>query len=144
MEVRGNDVGWGGGAVPVDERSGDENGGWKYATSLLQDGRGDALLIGQFSRTLRDLAALTREAGASEPERHALAQHRIDWAIGKLLTLRVVSLHATRQLPDRESSQSKRFMSAPFQRLGTTAPGIPREFRNLPNADGRPRPRRPG
>ena len=125
--------------IPVDDLIGDENGGWKYATSLLQYERGDALLIGQFSRTLRDLAALTREAGASEPERRALAQHRIDWEIGKLLTLRVVSLHAKGQLPDRESSQAKLFMSEAFQRLGTTAQGITGEFGNLTHEDGRAR-----
>ncbi len=125
--------------IPVDDLIGEENGGWKYATSLLQYERGDALLIGQFERTLRDLATLTREAGASEPDRRALAQHRIDWEIGKLLTLRVVSLHAKGQLPDRESSQAKLFMSEAFQRLGTTAQGITGEFGNLTHEDGRAR-----
>ena len=125
--------------IPVENRIGEENSGWKYATSLLQYERGDALLIGQFSRMLRDLAALTRKAGASEPERRALAQHRIDWEIGRLLTLRVVSLHAKGQLPDRESSQAKLFMSEAFQRLGVTAQGITGEFGNLTQEDGRSR-----
>jgi alkylation response protein AidB-like acyl-CoA dehydrogenase len=125
--------------IPVEDLIGEENGGWKYATSLLQYERGDALLIGQFSRTLRDLAALTQQAGASEPERRALAQHRIDWEIGKLLTLRVVSLHAKGELPDRESSQAKLFMSEAFQRLGITAQGITGEFGNLTHEDGRAR-----
>ena len=125
--------------IPAEDRIGEENSGWKYATSLLQYERGDALLIGKFSRTLRDLAALTQEAGASEPERRALAQHRIDWEIGRLLTLRVVSLHAKGQLPDRESSQAKLFMSEAFQRLGVTAQKITGEFGNLTHEDDRAR-----
>ena len=121
---------------PVENRIGEENSGGKYATSLLQYERGDALLIGQFSRLLRDLAALTREADPSPPARRALAQHQIDWEIGRLLTLRVVSLHAKGQLPDRESSQAKLFMSEAFQRLGVTAQGIAGEFGNLTHEDG--------
>ncbi|MCH8008832.1 MAG: acyl-CoA dehydrogenase family protein [Chloroflexi bacterium] len=122
--------------IPVENRIGEENSGWKYATSLLQYERGDALLIGQFSRLLRDLAALTRKADPSPPARRALAQHQIDWEIGRLLTLRVVSLHAKGQLPDRESSQAKLFMSEAFQRLGVTAQGIAGEFGNLTHEDG--------
>ena len=51
----------------------------------------------------------------------ALAEHEIDWQIGRLLTLRVVALHAAGELPDRESSQAKLFMSEAYQRLGVTA-----------------------
>jgi len=125
--------------IPAENLIGEENSGWKYATSLLQYERGDALLIGQFSRMLRDLEALTREVGANEPERRALAQHQIDWEIGRLLTLRVVSLHAKGELPDRESSQAKMFMSEAFQRLGVTAQGITGEYGNLTHEDARSR-----
>ncbi len=125
--------------IPVESRIGEENSGWKYATRLLQYERGDALLIGQFSRMLRDLADLTRAGDASELARHALAQHEIDWEIGRGLTLRVVSLHAAGELPDREASQAKLFMSEAFQRLGVTAQHIAGEFGNLTHEDGRSR-----
>jgi alkylation response protein AidB-like acyl-CoA dehydrogenase len=123
--------------VPVTQLVGEENAGWKYATSLLQYERGDALFIGQFARMLRDLADATRKAGASRLHRHMLAQHEIDWEIGRLLTLRVVSLHAAGELPDRESSQAKLFMSEAFQRLGATAQRIAGEYGNLTHEDGR-------
>jgi alkylation response protein AidB-like acyl-CoA dehydrogenase len=123
--------------VPVAQLVGEENTGWKYATSLLQYERGDALFIGQFARMLRDLADATREAGASRLHRHLMAQHKIDWEIGRLLTLRVVSLHGAGELPDRESSQAKLFMSEAFQRLGATAQRIAGEYGNLTHEDPR-------
>jgi len=123
--------------VPAAQLVGEENAGWKYATSLLQYERGDALFIGQFARMLRDLADATREAGASRLHRHLMAQHKIDWEIGRLLTLRVVSQHAAGELPDRESSQAKLFMSEAFQRLGATAQRIAGEYGNLTHEDPR-------
>ena len=121
--------------IPVAQRVGEENAGWKYATSLLQYERGDALFIGQFSRMLRDLARTT--AGLSDLARYMLVGHEIDWHIGRLLTLSVVSKHAAGELPDRESSQAKLFMSEAFQRLGATAQRIAGEFGNLTHEDER-------
>ncbi len=121
--------------IPVEQLVGEENAGWKYATSLLQYERGDALFIGQFSRMLRDLAQTT--ARLSDLARYMLVGHEIDWHIGRLLTLRVVSKHAAGELPDRESSQAKLFMSEAFQRLGATAQRIAGERGNLTHEDER-------
>ena len=111
--------------VPVENRVGEENAGWKQATTLLQYERGDALFIGQFQRMLRDLARHLQANGrghrSAAQVRRLLARHAIDWEIGRLLTLRVVDMQAHGLLPDKEASQAKVFMSEAFQRLGTTA-----------------------
>jgi alkylation response protein AidB-like acyl-CoA dehydrogenase len=121
--------------IPVEQLVGEENAGWKYATSLLQYERGDALFIGQFSRMLHDLARTT--GTLSDLARNALVGHEIDWHIGRMLTLSVVSKHAAGELPDRESSQAKLFMSEAFQRLGATAQHIAGERGNLTHEDDR-------
>lgn len=108
--------------VPAENIIGKENEGWRQATALLQYERGDALFIGQFRRMIHDLAAQLRgRARQSATARRQLAQHAIDGEIGRLLTLRVVSMQAKGLLPDQEASQAKVFMSEAFQRLGTTA-----------------------
>jgi len=109
-------------AVPIEDRIGKENEGWRYATALLQYERGDALFIGQFRRMLDDLEARLRCASRVPPHARALlAQHEIDWRIARLLTLRVVGMQASGLLPDLEASQAKLFVSEAYQRLGTTA-----------------------
>lgn len=125
--------------VPVENRIGNENEGWKYATTLLQYERGDALLIGQFNRMLDDL-----EAGVRDNQRNRrialgtgllLAQSRIEWEIGRLLTLRVVNMQAKGLQPDIEASQAKLFMSEAVQRLATIANRIVGEYGNLTHED---------
>lgn len=110
-------------AVPAENRIGEENQGWRYATSLLQYERGDALFVGQFRRLLDDLRTLLHKDGrrVSPRARQLLAEHEIEWAIGRLLNLRVVALQANGKLPDMEASQAKLFMSEAYQRLGATA-----------------------
>jgi alkylation response protein AidB-like acyl-CoA dehydrogenase len=111
--------------VPVENMVGNENDGWKQATTLLQYERGDALFIGQYHRMLRDLAGQTQGKGhghrTATAVRRLLGQHAIDGEIGRLLTLRVVSMQAKGLLPDQEASQAKVFMSEALQRLGATA-----------------------
>lgn len=111
--------------VPVENRVGNENEGWRQATTLLQYERGDALFIGQFRRLLQDLGDQieknSRGHHALGEARRTLSLHAIDGEIGRLLTLRVVSMQANGLLPDQEASQAKVFMSEAFQRLGTTA-----------------------
>ena len=111
--------------VPVENMVGNENEGWKQATTLLRYERGDALFIGQFHRMLRDLANQTQGKGhghrSAAAKRRLVGQHAIDGEIGRLLTLRVVEMHAKGLLPDQEASQAKVFMSEAFQRLGATA-----------------------
>jgi len=102
--------------VPVADRIGEENEGWRYATTLLQYERGDAILVGQFRRLLDDLRALGPMARRA-PLSWALAEGEIWWQIGRILNLRVVDLVAKGRLPDMEASVSKLFLSEAFQRF---------------------------
>ncbi len=125
--------------VPVENRVGAENEGWRQATTLLQYERGDALFIGQSRRMLSDLAQQIREGGLGHriapAARKLLAQHETDWQVGRLLTLQVVSMHAKGLLPDREASQAKLFMSEACQRLGDTAQRLIGLYGNLTHKD---------
>ena len=127
--------------VPVENLVGKENEGWKQATTLLQYERGDALFIGQFHRLLRDLVHEIGRGVQGRRETTAakslLGQHAIDWEIGRLLTLRVVSMQAKGLLPDQEASQAKVFMSEAFQRLGTTAQRLTGLYGNLSHSEPR-------
>jgi alkylation response protein AidB-like acyl-CoA dehydrogenase len=108
--------------VPAENLVGNENEGWRYATTLLQYERGDALFIGQFRRLLDDLRSELHPSGRRRARtRHLLARHEIEWLVARLLTLHVVSLQAHGELPDREASQAKLFVSEAYQRLGATA-----------------------
>lgn len=111
--------------VPVENLVGVENEGWKYATTLLQYERGDALLVGQFRRLLDDVEALVAERGKHgwrfATDRNLLAQCEIDWQIGRLFTLKIVSMHVRHQMPDMEASAVKLFMTEAYQRLGSVA-----------------------
>ncbi len=102
--------------IPVENLIGNENEGWRYATTLLQYERGDALFIGQFRRLLDDL-----RKGANGNQAAALIQSEVDLEIGRLLTLRVATMQANDELPDREASAAKLFMSEAYQRFGATA-----------------------
>lgn len=102
--------------IPVENRIGNENEGWRYATTLLQYERGDALFLGQFRRLLDDLRE--REDGY---DTSALIQSEIDLEIGRLITLRVATMQANDELPDREASEAKLFMSEAYQRFGAAA-----------------------
>jgi alkylation response protein AidB-like acyl-CoA dehydrogenase len=55
--------------------------------------------------------------GRSEHARRLLADFEVEWAVGRLLTLRVVHLHASGALPDMEASVTKLFMTEAYQRL---------------------------
>ncbi len=121
--------------VPVEDRVGDENEGWRYATSLLQYERGDALFIGQFRRLLDDLRTIARANGSGTRARALLAQHEIEWTVGRLLNLRVAAMQADGLLPDMEASQAKLFMSEAYQRLGATAQRLAGLYGCLTHAD---------
>jgi alkylation response protein AidB-like acyl-CoA dehydrogenase len=110
--------------VPAENRVGAENEGWRYATTLLQYERGDALLVGQFRRMLDDLQRAIDGAEGwrnSSAGRMLLAQCHIDLQIGRLFTLRVVDAYVHGQVPDTEASVTKLYMTEAFQRLGETA-----------------------
>jgi alkylation response protein AidB-like acyl-CoA dehydrogenase len=106
--------------VPVQNRVGPENEGWRAATTLLQYERGDALLVGQFRRLLDDVGRAVGESGwrNSSVATRVLAELNIELEIGRLFTLRVVDIYAQGQVPDMEASITKLYMTEAFQRLG--------------------------
>jgi len=122
-EVFLNDV-----RIPASQLIGEENQGWRYATTLLQYERGDVLLIGQYRRLLddieRELAGATRTELARSNARALLAECEIEWNVGRLLTLRVVDMHTRGLLPDTEASVTKLFMTEAYQRLAAVASRI--------------------
>jgi alkylation response protein AidB-like acyl-CoA dehydrogenase len=123
--------------VPAENRIGEENDGWRYATTLLQYERGDALFIGQFRRMLDDLEERLRCGERSAPDRALLAQHEIDWQVARTMTLLVVSMQAKGLHPDREASETKLFVSEAYQRLGATAQRLNSLYGNLTHRDAR-------
>jgi alkylation response protein AidB-like acyl-CoA dehydrogenase len=123
--------------VSAENRIGEENEGWRYATTLLQYERGDALFIGQFRRMLDDLEDALRCTGRTAKDRALLAQHEIDWQVARTMTLLVVSMQAQGLQPDREASETKLFVSEAYQRLGATAPRLNGLYGLLTHRDGR-------
>ena len=123
--------------VPAQNLIGDENDGWRYATTLLQYERGDALFIGQFRRMLDDLEEGLRCGERSATNRALLAQHEIDWQVARTMTLLVVSMQAQGLHPDREASETKLFVSEAYQRLGATAQRLNSLYGNLTHRDAR-------
>jgi len=123
--------------VPVENRIGEENEGWRYATTLLQYERGDALFIGQFRRMLDDLEETLRGGDRSTAARSLLVQHEIDWQVARTMTLLVVSMQANGLHPDREASETKLFVSEAYQRLGATAQRLNSLYGNLTHRDAR-------
>jgi alkylation response protein AidB-like acyl-CoA dehydrogenase len=111
--------------VPAKNLVGNENEGWRYATTLLQYERGDALMVGQFRRLLDDIErALGEESRGwrlSSAARTLLAQCEVEWEIGRLLTLRVVDMQYRGQVPDMEASATKLFTTEAYQRLANIA-----------------------
>jgi alkylation response protein AidB-like acyl-CoA dehydrogenase len=111
--------------ISVSQLVGEENQGWRYATTLLQYERGDVLLVGQFRRLLDDVESALHERPEGPDlgcERRLLAEAEIEWHIGRLLTLRVVHLHSTGgAMPDMEASVTKLFMTEAYQRLAAVA-----------------------
>jgi alkylation response protein AidB-like acyl-CoA dehydrogenase len=124
--------------VPVENRIGEENEGWRYATTLLQYERGDALLVGQFRRMLDDLArAVAASPGWRDAAgaRRILAQCEIELQIGRLFTLRVVDAYVRGQVPDTEASITKLYMTEAFQRLGEAARRLAGPYASLTHCD---------
>jgi len=106
--------------IPIENRVGPENEGWRAATTLLQYERGDALLVGQFRRMLDDVRRAVGESPGwrnSSLATRVLAELSIELEIGRLFTLRVVDAYAQRQVPDMEASVTKLYMTEAFQRL---------------------------
>ena len=123
--------------VSVENRVGEENEGWRYATTLLQYERGDALLVGQFRRMLDDLRAVAGSSGwrNGSHARRVLAQLEIELQVGRLFTLRVVDAYVRGEVPDTEASITKLYMTEAFQRLGEAARHLAGQYGSLTHCD---------
>jgi alkylation response protein AidB-like acyl-CoA dehydrogenase len=121
--------------LPLESLVGNENEGWRHATTLLQYERGDAIFLGQFRRLLDDLKEALRDHRSgrrdSPSTRGLLTQREIDYRVARLFALRVVDMQARGQLPDMEASVSALFMSEAYQRLAQTAHHLAGPYGNL-------------
>ncbi len=121
--------------VPLENLVGNENEGWRYATTLLQYERGDALWSGHYRRFLDDLQKEFRDGrlngSRSRIARNLLAQCEVEYHVARLFSLRVVDMQAKGQFPDMEASMSKVFMTEAVQRLALTAHHLAGLYGNL-------------
>ncbi|MGB2695924.1 MAG: acyl-CoA dehydrogenase family protein [Dehalococcoidia bacterium] len=110
--------------VPRDCLLGEQNRGWYVATSTLDFERsGIARVIGSYRNyeSLVDYARETKREGRSllaEPlVRHALAELKIEFEVGRLLSYRVAWMQGQSIVPNYEASVSKMYGSELAQRL---------------------------
>ncbi len=104
--------------VPRDCLLGEINRGWYVATATLDFERsGIARVIGSY-RTYEELVRYARERSLlSPPIRHALAELKIEFEVGKLLSYRVAYMQSRQIVPNYEASVSKMYGSELAQRL---------------------------
>ena len=121
--------------VPAENLVGEENEGWRYATTLLQYERGDALLVGQFRRMLDDLRREVAGVRSQAAARRLLAQLEIELQVGRMFTLRVVDSYVRGLVPDTEASITKLYMTEAFQRLGEAARRLVGPYSALTHCD---------
>jgi alkylation response protein AidB-like acyl-CoA dehydrogenase len=131
--------------VPRDCLIGELNRGWYVATATLDFERsGIQRIIGTY-RTYDQLVeyAKTAQLGgkpvlAHDPVRHALAELKIEFEVGRLLSYRVTYMQSKQLVPNYEASVAKMYGSELAQRLANTgmrvlglagqlAPGSPYE-----------------
>ncbi len=112
--------------VPRDCIAGELNRGWYVAAATLDFERSGINRVIAGIRTYEDLvdyAAQTKMDGhrlIDEPGvRHKLGELAIEFAVGRLLAYRVVSMQARGQIPNAEASMSKLYGSELQQRLST-------------------------
>jgi alkylation response protein AidB-like acyl-CoA dehydrogenase len=125
--------------IPIGNLVGNENEGWRYATTFLQYERGEAIFLGQCRRLLDDLEKELSDRRFGHHDsfvaKSLLAQREIDYGVARLFALRVVDMHAKGQFPDMEASVAKLFMSESIQRLAHTAHHLAGLRGNLPRKD---------
>jgi alkylation response protein AidB-like acyl-CoA dehydrogenase len=113
--------------VPRDCLIGEENRGWYVSTATLDFERsGIQRIIGTY-RTYDQLVqyAKTAQLGgkpvlAHQPIRHALAELKIEFEVGRLLSYRVTHMQAKQLVPNYEASVAKMYGSELAQRLANT------------------------
>ncbi len=113
--------------VPRDCLIGELNRGWYVSTATLDFERsGIQRVIGSY-RTYEQLVEYAKHAKLGgrpvlehRPIRHALAELKIEFEVGKLLSYRVTHMQAKQVVPNYEASVSKMYGSELAQRLAHT------------------------
>jgi alkylation response protein AidB-like acyl-CoA dehydrogenase len=112
--------------IPRDCLVGEQNRGWYVATATLDFERsGIQRVIGSL-RAYNDLVAYAAEVSARgdappnfKQMRHRLAELKIEFEVGRLLSYRVAWLQSQGQVPNYEASVSKMYGSELAQRLAS-------------------------
>jgi alkylation response protein AidB-like acyl-CoA dehydrogenase len=108
--------------VPRDALLGEVNRGWYVATATLDFERsGIARVIGSY-RTYEQLVEYAKGQSllVRAPIRHALAELKIEFEVGRLLSYRVADMQSRQIVPNYEASVSKMYGSELAQRLAQT------------------------
>jgi alkylation response protein AidB-like acyl-CoA dehydrogenase len=113
--------------VPARNRVGEENRGWYVAATLLDFERSSIAGVANQRRTIDDLIAFAqdvfrdgRDNGRLAVARAELAERAIEIEVGRIMSYWIASMQDRGQVPNREASASKLFVSELSQRIAQT------------------------
>ena len=107
--------------VPRSNLVGEENRGWYVATATLDFERSGINRIIAGQKIYEDLVGFARENGPVSPAvRHRLADHGIEFEVGRLLAYKVAWMQSQGLVPNAEASISKLFGTELQQRVART------------------------
>jgi len=111
--------------VPRDCLIGEQNRGWYVATTTLDFERSGIQRVIGGIRTYEQLVAYASERVREDgplptPIRHRLAELKIEYEVGRMLSYRVAWLQSQGRVPNYEASVSKMYGSELAQRLALT------------------------
>jgi alkylation response protein AidB-like acyl-CoA dehydrogenase len=107
--------------VPRKNLVGEENRGWYVATATLDFERSGINRIISGQKVLEDLIEFAGQADDVSPTtRHKLAEHAIEFEVGRLLAYKVAWMQSQGLVPNAEASISKLFGTELQQRVART------------------------
>jgi alkylation response protein AidB-like acyl-CoA dehydrogenase len=121
--------------VPAKNRVGEENRGWYIGATLLDFERSGIGAAVGMENQIEDLVSFIKENRGSvriDPViKQELAERRIEAAISRMFSYRIISMQKRGQVPNYEASVSKNFRSESGQRLAQTQMKLIGLFGNL-------------
>jgi len=121
--------------VPARNRVGEENRGWYIGATLLDFERSGIGAAVGMENQIEDLVSFIKENRGSvriDPViKQELAERRIEAAISRMFSYRIISMQKRGQVPNYEASVSKNFRSESGQRLAQTQMKLIGLFGNL-------------
>ena len=107
--------------MPPDALLGEENRGWYHATTTLDLERSNIANSGAARRTLDDLVGYILASGrrAAATHRHRLVGLRVEVEVATMLSYRVASMLEAGEVPNKEASLLKLFLSEMDQRIAS-------------------------